>query len=59
VSEMGLTVISIKLPMEMLKKIDAIALLEGKSRSEIIRKAIIEYLIRKGYVMKLETVKRR
>lgn len=56
---MGLTVISIKLPIEMLKKIDAIALLEGKSRSEIIRKAIIEYLIRKGYVMKLETTKRR
>jgi len=42
-------VITVKLPISMVKELDRIAELRNTNRSEIIREAIDRYLARKNY----------
>jgi len=49
-NEDRLRVVTFKLPVWLIKKLNMVARIENTSRSVIIRKAIEEYLKRNGYL---------
>ena len=53
---MTLRVISLKIDEELLEKIDRYCFIHGISRSELIRKAVIEYISNRRHVIRIRKV---
>jgi len=56
---MGWVVVTFKLPYRMLEELDRYAVAEGLSRSEVIRRALTEYLSRHASTYPVQTIRVR
>ena len=55
----GMVIITFKLPYRLLEELDRYAIVEGLSRSEVIRRAVVEYLAKHATLYPMQTIRVR